>query len=137
MVPGYPVLTYAVALKVGTGSVLELYASTFTSTVSQPDSAVLVLLYNPHCPACQRVMGAFQQAAAALIGDTQHVVAQMDHTQNDIPIRGIRLFGYPTTYLFPADVSAPPKAYTASHYTSESLLAFLKGTEIPPAPQNM
>ncbi len=51
-------------------------------------------------------MPVFEQAALALASEASHVLcARFDKTQNDFPIRGIKILHYPTVLLFPTYAS--------------------------------
>ncbi len=86
------------------GQVINVYGSNFRDIVLNQQKDVLVLVYSPFCGGSHAVMPVFEQAAEALKGEPNVQLVRFDKTQNDFPIRGIRIIHYPTLLLFPAYV---------------------------------
>jgi hypothetical protein len=68
--------------------------------VFNPSKTVLLLVYSPNCGGSIAVQPVFEQVAKE-ISDHDIVIARMDGTKNDFPIRGIPLTHYPSAFLFP------------------------------------
>eukprot|EP00808_Paulinella_micropora_P009306 g8793.t1 len=86
----------------GPGKVNELVGTTFKEFVMDTTKDVLVMIYSPQCGASMAVMPLFEQTAVALKDDEGVRVARLDRTKNDLPVRGISVYFYPTVYLFRA-----------------------------------
>ena len=129
----------------GTGNVIEISAISFNSLI-QPNGAnnfikdysAIVFVYSPYCGASAAVYTIINKLAIALKDDTNFVVAKFDKIANDIPLRDIPIFHYPTTLLFtndgkildfddyngsklPHDNSVPH-----THYEFDNLIKFVK-----------
>eukprot|EP00475_Leptophrys_vorax_P037569 TRINITY_DN648_c0_g1_i9.p1 TRINITY_DN648_c0_g1~~TRINITY_DN648_c0_g1_i9.p1 ORF type:complete len:332 (-),score=98.76 TRINITY_DN648_c0_g1_i9:344-1339(-) len=83
------------------GTVREVVASTFESIVLDPKKNVFLLIYSPRCGGSIAFQPSSQELAKELEGDEDILIARMDGTVNDLPIRGIPLTHYPSAFLFP------------------------------------
>jgi thiol-disulfide isomerase/thioredoxin len=83
------------------GTVKEVVASTFEEVVLNSDKNVFLLVYSPRCGGSIAVQPVFQEIAKELEYDSDILIARMDGTQNDIPVRGVPLTHYPSAFLFP------------------------------------
>eukprot|EP00457_Paulinella_chromatophora_P003627 gb/GEZN01003635.1/.p1 GENE.gb/GEZN01003635.1/~~gb/GEZN01003635.1/.p1 ORF type:complete len:621 (+),score=128.77 gb/GEZN01003635.1/:26-1864(+) len=84
------------------GKVYDLVGSTFEHYVMDESKDVLLMIYSPQCGASMAVMQLFEQAAKQLEEDENVIVARIDRTKNDLPVRGIPVFYYPSVYLLRA-----------------------------------
>lgn len=83
------------------GTVKEVVATTFESVVLDTTKNVFLLVYSPRCSGSMAVQPVFQQVAHELAGDSDLLIARMDGTQNDFPVRGLSLSHYPSAFFFP------------------------------------
>jgi len=84
------------------GKVVDVVGATFEKIVLDEEKDVLLLIYSPFCGASIAVSPIFEQVADAVKDEPGIVIARIDKTANDLPIRGILVTHYPMTYLFPA-----------------------------------
>eukprot|EP00034_Subulatomonas_tetraspora_P001113 GABW01001394.1.p2 GENE.GABW01001394.1~~GABW01001394.1.p2 ORF type:complete len:72 (-),score=27.35 GABW01001394.1:120-335(-) len=62
---------------------------------------VFVKFYAPWCGHCQQLAPVWEQLAE-MYSDYEHIViADIDATENDIPVDGIQITGFPTLLFFP------------------------------------
>jgi len=90
------------------GQIVEVVADTFKDIVLDPDRDVFVLIYSPYCGGSIAVQPVFELVAEAFKDDNRVVIARMDKTINDFPVRGIMVTHYPTAILFPAGIWGSP-----------------------------
>lgn len=82
---------------------------------------VFVKYYAPWCGHCKKLAPVFEELASLFEGKDV-IVAEIDHTQNDV--EGVEIQGYPTLVLFPADGSEP--VYYEEDRSLESMAEFIK-----------
>jgi len=126
------------------GKVVDVIGANFKEIVLDRSKDVFLLIYSPYCGASIAVQPVFEQTAAALKDDPNVIVARIDKTANDIPVRGVVVAYYPTAFLFPAcdyqsancplldfsDFNGSKSPHNRdvphSHYTVEGMTAFVR-----------
>jgi len=126
------------------GIIVDVVGDTFEEVVLNKGKDVFLLIYSPFCGGSMAVMPLFEQVADAVKDSPTIVIARMDKTANDFPVRGIMVTHYPTAILFPAgDFSHPdyhPLDYSDyngsktphnrdvphSHFEKETMVKFLQ-----------
>jgi thiol-disulfide isomerase/thioredoxin len=125
--------------KPSTSSAMVLVGSTFKNVVLDESKDVAVLFYAPWCPGSQLVEPVIDAAAGRVrlilrerrafslaldssvyIDDEDAVVvAKMDLTENDIPVRGISVRAYPSLWLWPRGRKSEPLEYSKYNHERE------------------
>lgn len=62
-------------------------------------------MYSPNCGASRAVQSVFNQLSNAILDYpllSNLIIARFNGAENDFPIRGIKLYHYPTVLFFPA-----------------------------------
>jgi thiol-disulfide isomerase/thioredoxin len=90
------------------GTVVDVVGDTFEQIVLDEERDVLLVIYSPFCGASIAVAPIFEQVAAGVADSPGIVIARIDKTANDLPIRNILVTHYPMTYLFPAGKHTDP-----------------------------
>jgi len=122
------------------GVVWDIVGSTFQELVIKLDRDVLMMFYSPRCPGSIALLPIFGEVARTLGLQTQSniLLARMDLTVNDLPVRGIRVQMYPTLYFFPRNNKQSPINYQEfghmhthdgiplhTHFDREGIMSFL------------
>lgn len=102
-------------------SVYKLVGKAHESIVKS-DKDVLVKYYAPWCGHCKRLAPIFEELADLYKSTDNVIVADLDHTLNDI--EGVEIEGYPTIVLFPGNGDAP--VYYEGSRTLEDFVEFIK-----------
>jgi thiol-disulfide isomerase/thioredoxin len=82
------------------GQVQTVVAKNFEKVVLNPSKNVFLLVYAPQCGGSIAVQPIIDQVAKE-IDDPDVIIARMDGTRNDFPVRGIPLTHYPSAFFFP------------------------------------
>lgn len=99
-----------------------LVGKEYNKVVIDNDKDVLVEFYAPWCGHCKNLAPTYAQLGDLFKDDDRVTVAQLDHTENEVPL-DIR--GYPTIKLFPAGKKDSPIDFTGAR-TLEGLVNFIK-----------
>lgn len=83
---------------------------------------VLVKYYAPWCGHCKRLSPIFEELADLYKSTDDVLIADLDHTVNDI--EGVEIEGYPTIVLFPGNGDEP--VYYEGSRTLEDFVEFIK-----------
>jgi len=115
------------------GEVWHVVGSNFVPLVLDNDKDILLLVYSPYCTACVAVLPIFKDLAAALKDVSDLVIATLDKTKNDLPVRGFPLHFYPTVLFFPGnnkekhvDFRDFLRAHRDIYFDEEGLVKFLR-----------
>jgi len=106
------------------GFVKILVGKTFDQIVMDPTKDVFVMLYAPWCGHCKKLHPKFEQLAEQLQNDSSIVIAQIDATENDVPVD---IQGFPTLMLYPANDKQNPVTFDGDR-TVEAMLSFVRET---------
>lgn len=90
--------------------------------ITKSDKDILVKYYAPWCGHCKRLAPIFEELADLYKTTDDVLVADLDHTLNDID--GVEIEGYPTIVLFPAGSEEP--VYYEGSRTLEDFVEFIK-----------
>ncbi|PHJ23514.1 protein disulfide-isomerase [Cystoisospora suis] len=105
------------------GSVKTVVSANFYEVVYQSKEDVFIEFYAPWCGYCRKLEPAYKELALRLKDVPGILIAKIDATRNEVP--GIKVMGYPTIFLFPANrklqTSSPPLAYNGDRSVEDML----------------
>ncbi|XP_076360874.1 protein disulfide-isomerase A4-like [Tachypleus tridentatus] len=93
------------------GPVFTVVGSTFEELVTKNNKDVILEIYAPWCPHCQKLEPIYKKLAKKFEEHENLMFAKFDGTSNDFPEQYI-LEGYPTIYYIPANDKNKPVKYS-------------------------
>jgi len=105
------------------GPVKIIVGSTFDEIVINNKQDVLVEFYAPWCGHCKHLEPLYEQLGEFYQEDENVVIAKIDATAND-NTASLKIQGFPTIYLFPANDKSQPLIYEGERQV-ESFIQFI------------
>lgn len=90
------------------GPLTKIVGKNYDEIVLDDSKDVLLEFYAPWCGHCQQLAPKYKTLADMFADDKSVVIAQVDGTQNDIPLE---IQGFPTIFFFPAGKKSNPLTY--------------------------
>lgn len=118
-----------------TSPVLTVVLKNFLEIVFQEGKSCVLMIYAPWCGHCKAVKEPFEAFAQKMSHRQDLVVAKMNGEENDLPVAGFNVKGYPAIFYVPEGSKEPSHTFTGSNALNQlkDLLASgqrVKGDEL-------
>jgi len=91
--------------------VLTVVLRNFIDVVFQEGKNCVLMVYSKKCGHCKALKEPFNQFAEQMAHRQDLVVARMDGEDNDLPVAGFQMKGYPTIFFVPQGSHEPSKTF--------------------------
>jgi thiol-disulfide isomerase/thioredoxin len=82
---------------------------------------VFVYFYAPWCGHCKAVEPNLHELAAHFQPDKRLIFARIDGSKNEVLVENVRIFGFPSFYMFPSGNKSNPTEYDGSTATVDMI----------------